>query len=370
METSTNNSKLNPKDIVLSLIKDFPSRTQNILKKKFGLVDNQLQTLQAIGQTYNITRERVRQIVDDSIKILSQREPTRELTAIWDIYFNILKNNNYVMLESDLLEEIKNILKISSQSIKALRFLLFLNPNFVFQPETKDTRSYWYTKNRTQKDILNDVKLIENFLKQQNTSQNLESVWEWFKTSQQREVSKREVETYLNINKHLGRNIYGEYGLLGWSEINPSGAKDRAYLILKHQKKPMHFSEIAKQLNELRKITGASLASGDAWFKSVEIQTVHNELIKDPRFVLIGRGVYALRDWGYKEGKIIDVIKAVLANANHPLTKEEIVNEVQKYRLAKENTIFLNLHNKKYFKKLPDKHYTLVHPPKSKILEI
>lgn len=142
---------------------------------------------------------------------------------------------------------------------------------------------------------------------------------------------------------------------------------------MSHQKQPLHFSEITKYLNGNKEIAEAikiesPLVLSRSWFKKVEVQTVHNELIKDSRFVLIGRGIYALKDWGYKPGKVADVIKDVLKEANKPLTQDEIVKEVQKRRFAKTNTIILNLHNKKLFRKLENKRYTLVGP--YKILEV
>ena len=86
-------------------------------------------------------------------------------------------------------------------------------------------------------------------------------------------------------------------------------------------------------------------------------QTVHNELIKDPRFVLVGRGLYALKEWGYEEGQVKDVILKILKEARKPLPKEEILAGVLKQRMVKENTVLLNLNNKKYFLKTPEGKY-------------
>jgi len=81
------------------------------------------------------------------------------------------------------------------------------------------------------------------------------------------------------------------------------------------------------------------------------VQTVHNELIKDSRFVLVGRGIYALEEWGYYPGQVKDVILRVLREERKPITKEEILEKVLEQRLVKENTILLNLSNKKYFER-------------------
>ena len=89
------------------------------------------------------------------------------------------------------------------------------------------------------------------------------------------------------------------------------------------------------------------------------VQAIHNELIKDPRFVLIGRGIYALSTWGYKKGTIADIIKSILEKSEQPLSREEIVKQVLKVRKVKETTILLNLQNKKLFKKVDKNSFTL-----------
>ena len=111
---------------------------------------------------------------------------------------------------------------------------------------------------------------------------------------------------------------------------------------------PKHFTEIAKLINQ-------SGFSG----KKANIQTVHNELIKDKRFVLIGRGIYALKEWGYDKGTVADVISKVLKKAGEPLHRDEIVKRVLKSRQVKETTILLNLQGKPQFKRTAKATYTL-----------
>jgi DNA-directed RNA polymerase delta subunit len=119
-------------------------------------------------------------------------------------------------------------------------------------------------------------------------------------------------------------------------------------VILEAHKEPMHFSEIAREIKE-----------SNFKRKNVTVQAIHNELIKDSRFVLIGRGIYALSSWGYKKGTISDIIKQILEKSETPLTREEIVKQVLKVRKVKETTILLNLQNKKLFKKVDKNLYTL-----------
>ncbi len=135
----------------------------------------------------------------------------------------------------------------------------------------------------------------------------------------------------------------GKFGLKDWPEVNPKGVKDKAYLVLKKEKKPLHFSDVTKLIN--------SSKFGELFGQKALIQTVHNELIKDPRFILVGRGLYALGEWGYQPGVIKDVISMVFEKEKKPLTQKEIVDEVLKQRMVKVNSILINLKNQKYFQK-------------------
>ncbi|MDD5589921.1 MAG: hypothetical protein PHQ47_01970, partial [Candidatus Portnoybacteria bacterium] len=161
-------------------------------------------------------------------------------------------------------------------------------------------------------------------------------------------LSEKAVFSYMDAARIIQENPFGEFGLIDWPEISPRGVRDKAYLIFKKEGKPLHFAEVTNLINQL-------LPHG----KPAYIQTVHNELIKDPRFVLIGRGIYALVEWGYQSGTVVDVIKEIIGKEG-PLAKEEIVRQVLEKRLIKENTILINLQNKKYFKKLEDGRYALV----------
>src|SRR3989344_4735689 len=67
-------------------------------------------------------------------------------------------------------------------------------------------------------------------------------------------------------------------------------------LVIRKHGSPIHFRDVAKQIMVMFK-------------KKAHVATTHNELIKDPRFVLVGRGLYALAEWGYAPGIVRDVIR-------------------------------------------------------------
>ena len=155
------------------------------------------------------------------------------------------------------------------------------------------------------------------------------------------------IRAIASVSKQLA-TLNGVWGLTKWPMVNPKNIRDKIYVILDAKKEPMHFSEIAKAIKE-----------SNFKRKNVTVQAIHNELIKDARFILIGRGIYALDSWGYKKGTISDIIKTIMLKADKPLTREEIVKQVLKLRKVKETTILLNLQNKKNFKKIGKNSYTL-----------
>ncbi|PIV44926.1 MAG: hypothetical protein COS25_02620, partial [Candidatus Nealsonbacteria bacterium CG02_land_8_20_14_3_00_37_10] len=168
---------------------------------------------------------------------------------------------------------------------------------------------------------------------------------------------KRFISSTLEVSKKIQRNAEGFFGLKDWPEINPKRIKDKAYLVFRKTQKPLHFTQVAGLIDSASR---ASAKGGEEnLFSSTLPQTVHNELIKDSRFVLVGRGIYALKEWGYEEGVVKDVILNILKTAGQPLKKEEILEKTLKQRLVKENTVFLNLSNKKYFLRNSEGFYTI-----------
>jgi hypothetical protein len=86
--------------------------------------------------------------------------------------------------------------------------------------------------------------------------------------------------------KNLEQNKYGDWGLADWEEVKPKTVNDKIYLILKHEGKPLHFTEIAKKINDMKFDK-----------KTANAATVHNELILDDRYILTSRGTYGLKTW-------------------------------------------------------------------------
>ncbi len=151
------------------------------------------------------------------------------------------------------------------------------------------------------------------------------------------------VKRWLRISKKVGKNPLNEWGRAESKNVKTRGVKDYTYLVMRKHGEPMHFREVAEAITKT--FNRKTLAA-----------TTHNELIKDARFVLVGRGRYALKEWGYKPGIVREVIASILKE-HGPMNKDEVVDAVLKERFLKRNTILVNLHNTKHFKKLKDGRY-------------
>jgi len=308
----------NYQKICLNLLKDLPQRQKEVIFRRFGLKNGQRETLELIGESYGITRERVRQIERDGI--LNLKPKTEKYQKIFQHFQKYLKSQGGLKKEEILLKELGG-----ENQKPQVYFLLTLGENLQRFGETEDFYSLWLIDQDSLKRAEEITDSLFQRLKKLGKSLTLKEISSFIS------LKKPVLISYLEISKKIQRNSEGLFGLLDWPEINPRGVKDKAYIVFKKIGKPLHFAEVAR------------LIEGSL------VQTVHNELIKDPRFVLVGRGIYALEEWGYFPGQVKDVILKILKEEGKPLTKEEILEKVRKQRLVKENTVFLNLSNKKHF---------------------
>ena len=230
-----------------------------------------------------------------------------------------------------------------------IHFLLVIGEDFTKEKEDAEFKHRWYVDRDLSKkihsslhelysslsddEILLESDMVEKFL------MHLKDISDKYKNE---EIAKR----WLTLSKLIDKNPLGEWGKISSPNINAKGMRDYAFLVIRRHGSPIHFREVAKLITELFK-------------KKAHVATTHNELIKDPRFVLVGRGLYALAEWGYMSGVVKDVIKKVIEK-NGPLSKEEIIKKVLKERYVKENTIMVNLHNPKYFRKSKEGKYNFV----------
>lgn len=337
---------IKPKLTVKALLKSLPPRAQEVIVKRYGLGKSpEKMTLEAIGKTYGITRERVRQIENYAIANIQKSKEYGEQSVAFRELETAMSDMGGIIAEEDLLDSFSKDLSTQNH----IYFLLVLGRTFKWQKEDEHFKHRWHVDDATSKkveealkklyknlkddDIIPESEMIDTFLN------HIEGLNDQYRNN---EILKR----WLSISKKVGKNPLGEWGVSHSPNIKAKGMRDYAFLVIRKHGSPIHFREVAKQIEKL-------------FNRKAHVATTHNELIKDPRFVLVGRGLYALSEWGYISGVVKDVIKKVLEK-HGPLTKREVIEKVLKERYVKENTILVNLQNPKYFKKDKDGRYSVV----------
>lgn len=335
-----------PKQVTKKLLSPLSGRAKDVLTNRFGLTDDaEPKTLEAIGKGYGITRERVRQIENFAITTIKKSDSFKELTHIFEELRSIIARLGSIIGEEELL----NFISKDKQTQNHINLYLELGDKFKKHKEDDVFTHRWSIDENvasivhdslrklyatlSDEDLISEDKILSTFIAQ------LKELASEYK---QEEVLKR----YLKLSKLVNRNQLGEWGKATSPHVRARGIKDYAYLVMRKATKPMHFKEVSQQISKL-------------FGKKAHVATTHNELIKDKRFVLVGRGIYGLSEWGHTGGIVRDVIKEVLEAAKKPLTKEEVIERVSKLRMVKPNTILVNLQNTSYFKKTKEGLYSL-----------
>lgn len=343
--------EFNPYETVAMILKGLGKRESHILTKRFSLDGRPSKTLEEIGKLYGITRERVRQIQSSAIRELQDQGIEKKTEVPVKAITLILEGSGGIMEENSMVKELLSEKDFSPLNKYATLFIMQLSPSFDEFSETEIYNKAWGLRGASLEIPRKVIEVFIDILKDKNEPVHHDSVVEHVKGHDKfNEVEDRiqndHIHTHLEISKKVKRNPFGEWGLSHWDSIAPRGVRDKAYLVLRKNDKPLHFRDIAKHIDK---------AGFDS--KKAHPQTVHNELIKDGRFVLVGRGLYGLTSWGYKPGTVADVIERVLRNAGRPMTKEEILEGVLKERFVKNNTVLLGLQSKDRFRRLEDGRY-------------
>ncbi len=344
--------KFNYPKICSCILEDVPPKTKEIIQRRFGLRPQGKETLETIGKSYGITRERVRQIEKTGLAQLEQK--IKNYQDVFRHFQKKLQIDGNLRREDQLISQLRE----EEQDSNYILFLLTLGKPFVRHNTTEDFYSFWTGDTRSfdlaQKIIKAFIKKFEEAQKPLRFKEVITIYQNDIGPDLGQPLENKPLKSFLEISKSIEEGPTGNIGLSSWAEIRPRGVKDKAYLVIKEKNKPLHFTKVASSIDQIV----PSIASRGQK-KNTLPQTVHNELIKDPRFVLVGRGIYALKEWGYTAGTVKDIIYDVLEKASIPLSREEIVKKVFNERLVKKNTVLLNLQNKKYFSKNKEGKYIL-----------
>ena len=319
-------------------------REREIITRRFGLFDRR-ETLEQIGELLGITRERVRQLEKAILIRLKIAADDNKVPAIADVDRMIVRDlseHGRVARVQDIADRLTDG-KADARHRAHIAFIAELSPSLVVVGENDNYHHAVGIKQYSdEKTIKANVDEIVKTIKKHGEPVQIEELHGMLKHE-----NPEQVRALASVSKHLA-HLKDHWGLTKWPTVNPKNIRDKIYVILAENGKPMHFSDIAK-----------SIKDSDFKRKDVTTQAIHNELIKDKRFVLIGRGIYALDNWGFSKGTVADIITDVLAKAGEPLHRDEIVKRVLKSRQVKETTILLNLQSKSQFKRVAKATYTL-----------
>ena len=319
-------------------------REKEIISRRFGLTGTK-ETLEQIGEMLSITRERVRQLekaILIRLQISAEENQIPELAAAEKILIRNLIEMGRVAKISDLADKVYGRETTASEKTGIYFIATFSKSLTVVEENDRYHSAVGIAEYGDSKAIRKKVDEIVKVIKDNKKPMTIDEL-----DNKLDYEHPDYIKAVASISKLLA-TLNGVWGLAKWPAVNPKNIRDKIFVILETKKGPMHFSEIA-----------AEIKKSNFKRKNVTIQAIHNELIKDARFVLIGRGIYALSSWGYKKGTISEIIKSILEKAGKPLTREEIVKQVLKVRKVKETTILLNLQNKALFKKVDKNSYTL-----------
>jgi hypothetical protein len=326
---------IKPKTVIKRLLGVIPERAQNVLISRYGLGKNTSPvTLESIGKEYGITRERVRQIENYALSMIRKSDVFKnEQDAFLELQ-NIITKMGVVVSENELLESLAKDVSTRNH----IHLMLVLGDAFVKEKETDEFHHRWHIDQdiadkvhnslRRLYDSLDDDELVDEAILIDSFLQELHDINHELK---EKETLKR----WILLSKSIDKNPLGEWGRAHSPNVRAKGMRDYAYLVIKRHGSPMHFREVAETISEL-------------FSRKAHEATCHNELIKDERFVLVGRGIYALKEWGYSAGPVRDVIADILSKQG-PLDREEVIEAVRKERYVKDNTIFINLQDTSRF---------------------
>lgn len=311
-----------------------------VIRRRFALQGQSKQTLEKIGKHFKVTRERIRQIEGIALNKLRRTVRTTKLNDVNDLAKSILRTQGGVMREDDLISRVlRQMPNATDLDGAVLRLSFSIDTDLSTTGTSGNFQPFWRLDSLAMEDISLIVDSIVKMLKKRRSCMSeddiISSVQE-MNLFKDRMPSRELIHSCLTIDQRL-RQIDEGWGLTEWRFVRPRSIRDKVEIILRKSGEPLHFMDIANRIRDAR-----------FDHKNVTVQAVHNELIRYPQFVLVGRGLYALREWGYEPGTVADVIESILKEKG-PLSKKEIIAEVGRQRTVKVGTISLNLQKMPYF---------------------
>jgi len=336
--------------IVRNLLLLLSDKEKNVVVKRFNLDNSRRHTLEEIGKEFSVTRERIRQIEKNALTKMKRNVFNTALTHIHKFSDAYINDCGGVIKEDALLDKLLSTVpgKENKVDINALRLALFLHDSLDCVGNTIDFYPYIKQRNISDYSLKNIAHKAVNQLQKYGDVKPLSRLErDLGSLLKDLDAPSKAFKSLMYIDKRTKVIDEDKIGLYEWRHIHPRTLRDKIMFILRMEKSPMRFLEIANRIS-----------SKNFDNRRINVQAVHNELIRHTQFVLIGRGIYALSEWGYEKGTVADVIKKLLKEKSE-MSQEQIIRDVLKQRQVKEITIVLALKNSSFFERVGRKVYRL-----------
>ncbi|MBI2634289.1 hypothetical protein HYW82_01290 [Candidatus Peregrinibacteria bacterium] len=335
--------------IVSNLFLLLSDKERTVIKRRFNVDGKGRSTLEEIGQSFSVTRERIRQIEKNALNKMKRNVFNTALKHLHDHVFELVRDHGGLVRRDVLVDRLGELVMPGNEvDLNSLDLSLVLHDglDYVgntinFYPYIRDQKLPEYSIKHASNQMVNQLHKYGDIKSLAKLHGDLKNLFDDLK------FDITQIKSLIDIDKRITLLEDDFVGLLEWRHVHPRTLRDKILFILRHENKPMHFEDISGRI-----------AEADFDGRKVNVQAVHNELIRHDSFVLIGRGIYALGEWGYEKGTVCEVIEKILSEAKE-LAQEEIIDRVLKQRQVKKITIVLALKNNKKFSRVGRKMYRL-----------
>lgn len=334
------------KDNIEKMLLLLSTKERSVIEKRFSLNKGKKYTLEEIGKDFGVTRERIRQIERNALQKLRRNIQNFSAYTVNSIGYQFLIENGGIVSEDKMLSKVMSEMKRAN--VSEILLILSLDSKFDRLTNTILCKPFFKLKEIKKEQVDSIAKIAENILAKKKTMLSISEIMGLIEEagSYLPELNEEMLMSIFDIYKKT-KLVGDKVGLMAWRDINPRTLRDKIYYVLRKQDKPTHFAEISNLI-----------VNENFDKKTANMQAIHNELIRYDEFILIGRGIYALKEWGYEKGTVADIISQVLQK-NDNMSEEKIIKEVLKKRQVKPITVILNLKNKPQFTRIGRKQYTL-----------
>ena len=149
-----------PKQVTKRMLSHLPDRAYEVITNRFGLTDDaQRKTLEAIGQKYGITRERVRQIENAALTLIRKSQEFKDEKAVFEELKKLMHTLGAIVSEQDILSHVSKD-KLTQNHI---HLYLTLGDDFTKHKEDDLFKTRWSVNDEVSEEVHRSLKkLFEN----------------------------------------------------------------------------------------------------------------------------------------------------------------------------------------------------------------